>query len=733
MKAQFKGKDILDGATLRWTPGIQPSATTVRMLEPPEAGDVGKLSLTDGFGKNLEVDMVVESVAKVFSGEGTVHDVVLKDLRAFWKFGGVMGRHNQPDAAGRPTKEKSLKMLALECLVAMPGQPDFTIDALPDNEYPPVDWVFANPAEMLQSLLGSRYSIVYQLDGGVDICKTNEGKTYEDESEYLALATAKRKDRDYAFVAVVGGANIRQVTRKLVLLGLDVDGKWKALKELSYAPDSSNEFGGFCTPFYQDGFEMMISDAPELKDLVPHIFRVWGGIPAAELPVLRETCTVEIDDETGETRYAPPGISGSVPKTRNGLYSGEDEERKHAGYSIDEKAGLVKFDDPQVVTPDDTKNLNLAASVSPVGDMTLTYAYQVMPEHEEDVYICGALEQLPGEHKYPLVVKCEQLVLRQRSDARAGCAWAETPESTEWEDVNKDELDEYAKTVHDAYEDAEEIIDCGSITLIGLRPEVELDGLSRSVTFTVGRNGSTTEIEWGHETPQPEIPTYAERLSAKTLERVLGAKADKNFGKQPGYAVLSGAAAIGQPGGGALTRPKGLGPRTVQGATLPHQNTHAMGMQLCRNLEVIDCPPGRPVSICGGSYSLPANPMGDDGIWNISSTYTGDTILGISAVNIPAAHIRGTIDDSENNKGWVKMPPYGPCMIDVTRLVGMGHNIQLGSVLAPDNGNFDWVVLPVGQSGPVMVLKRFDGENGWTSALAFVNQYPTFTSTGVGV
>jgi hypothetical protein len=672
IQARFKSIDVIDGAaTLRWTPGIQPSSTCARLARAPRAGEEGEFVLGDGFGNRISVAMVVESVEEVSSvGGGRAWDVVLKDARAFWKFGAITGRYNQPDATGKPAREKTLRQLAEFCLDAMPRVRSHSTAALPMDEFPAVEWLWENPADALEALLGERFTVVFGFDGSVEIRRANEGRDYESVSPYLSRSLKTRRDKEYDGVVIVGERTIRQVTRVLMPMGLDVDDTWKPLKGLSYAPDKSKEDGGFCKEYMRDksfydlfhlaaGEERNVTKKKIWFECIPTILRVYGGIPAEELPLLNEICDKEFD-ENGLERYKTPFAVGPLLKAAivNGRSVGNWGDGPLDGYKIDHLRGLVTFDDPQTQPAPGEWDKEFPSAVDPT-HLQLVYAFEAKPSKKTDVYCFGDVDATE-----PLVVHRDELKLREKWP-RAVYPLVIIPPPYQkqyaWQPLNKDDLDEYAGQVYRAYTSTSEEITGGSITLIGLKDDLAMDGLFRSATFTVGPQGSTTEIEWGIETPKIEIPTYKERFRRRQTDRVAGLGGLKMMLGAVGGLGLKIGRAFGAIGKQAY-QSSAAGP--------PWFYRELPELILARNNTNDDVKRGKPVG------PDTATPIGADGVWNFTyANDPGEHVFGVTTVDIPAHGV-----------GYIKVAPRVNQMIDVVDIPNPVNWMRI----KPICGTFTW-------------------------------------------
>ena len=680
IQARFKSIDVIDGAaTLRWTPGIQPSSTCVRLSRAPRAGEEGGFVLSDGFGNRISVAMVVESVEEVSSvGGGRAWDVVLKDARAFWKFGAITGRYNQPDATGKPARERTLRQLAEFCLDALPRVRSHSTAALPMDEFPAVEWLWENPADALEALLGERFTVVFGFDGSVEIRRANEGRDYESVSPYLSRSLKTRREKEYDGVVIVGERTIRQVNRVLMPVGLDVDGKWKALKDLSYAPDKAKEDGGFGREFARDGFaSLRMTFAPGAdgrkiaNELIPLIFRAYGGIPGDELPLLNELCDREFD-ENGRERYKAPFAVGPLVKrqTVNGVTVTDVVDGLLDGYTIDHQRGLLIFQEAQIQPTPDEQSSQMRTDALPA-HLYLMYAFEAKASQDSDIYRYGDVEA-----DAPLVIHAPQLRLREKWPRTVYPLVSVPPDyqrEYDWLPLNKADLDEYAGQVYRAYASTSEEITGGSITLIGLKDDLAMDGLFRSATFTVGPRGSTTEIEWGVETPKAEMPTYRERMRARLADKAATA--------------LSGAAS------GAVAQTAGNISGAV-GREFHDPAKPALFAQRIPDVVLARNTTGEPLP-CGCPVGPDAqNPIGADGIWNI--TFPADVngfVFGVAATDIQPGGV-----------GYITSPVVGNVMIDVTS----APTAQMWSRLKPAIGSFAWVE-ELSAPACVIVVKIFGG------------------------
>lgn len=301
---QYPGLTAFNDASATISQGISPSRITVSV--PPSFGtiaEVGDMVFTDGRGSITFRDCKVEDLQGTADIQRQGGTLVFLDHRWRWEFPVVSMRANIPverlntvplapqpgNATGNPDREPvpdprgtepidprtkvTARNLARLCLRAM-GESSFDVDAIPANYYPTVDWDATNAAQALQQLaesLGCR--VVYQpVANRVVIAKQGVGKQLPDGPKLAESPSITVKARP-SRVRLLYGRTRYQMRFKLGAVGMDFDGSWRWVDDLSYRPSGGFErFGYTLTKAAFDGAGLSLpgsrttADAAALAD-----------------------------------------------------------------------------------------------------------------------------------------------------------------------------------------------------------------------------------------------------------------------------------------------------------------------------------------------------------------------------------------------------------------------------------------------------------------------------------
>ena len=212
---------------------------------PDENGDIvvgynGQTVLTF---KNCHIDSAYYEQG---SG-GRIVSVRFLDERWAWKDRSISGRYNYrlPNNWVDPAHERTPRQLATLCFQAL-GVLAFDVSALPNDSRPEVSWDSSSPAQELEKLcndLGCRV-VPIRSDGSWRICVTGEGNSLPDgavEESGDGIDPAETPD----YIKIVTGPIRYQVFLPLGAVGKDTDMSWKAIRDLSYAPNRNMSSAGF--------------------------------------------------------------------------------------------------------------------------------------------------------------------------------------------------------------------------------------------------------------------------------------------------------------------------------------------------------------------------------------------------------------------------------------------------------------------------------------------------------
>lgn len=175
------------------------------------------------------------------------------DRRWKWKFGSFSGHWNiKKNGVIEPRKERTARQLADMCLEAM-GEQRYDTRALDDLEKQPrlayrgkvrpeVHWDRIPPAQALNDLVTALgYRVCLGWDDRVRICKYGEGALLPTEDLMTAGFDANLPEIPDS-TTVLGGISMHEAMWELEPVGLDLDGDWRPIDHLSYAPkDNSNK------------------------------------------------------------------------------------------------------------------------------------------------------------------------------------------------------------------------------------------------------------------------------------------------------------------------------------------------------------------------------------------------------------------------------------------------------------------------------------------------------------
>lgn len=229
------------------TPGVITLTATIDFLAQ-NLVDTLRIYFNDTLFLQLsEVRFLSANAPVPTSGEPT-RTLTLHDRRWKWQFGlAINGSYNQEQDNGTLIREKSPQELATILLEEGLGEIGVDVTALPSDPRPPISWLAARPAQELEKLL-SDYGCTIVFDPFEDnpyVCKIGQGNPPPD-----LPATSKSNSVVYPAtpdsIFLIGGPAIFQTALQLAEdVGLDVDGQYKLLKDLSYALDSAKPYGGF--------------------------------------------------------------------------------------------------------------------------------------------------------------------------------------------------------------------------------------------------------------------------------------------------------------------------------------------------------------------------------------------------------------------------------------------------------------------------------------------------------
>lgn len=228
------------GFDFTFGPGVLPSVCMLYTVPHTESlPNVGELRFqTLGEPAFTFRDCLLEEPRLIAGEQGQQWVLPIKDRRWKWQFGIVTGHHNQQRSDGSYRRELTPQDLAAKCLTEM-GETNYDVSRLPNDVRPEVLWETHNPAAELDRLCADLGCIVIlnPFTDGVEIWPVGQG---------VALPSGSTRGTSYAPVYraqprqifAETGPTLFQALFKTEAVGLDIDGQWKPIDQLSYKPVS---------------------------------------------------------------------------------------------------------------------------------------------------------------------------------------------------------------------------------------------------------------------------------------------------------------------------------------------------------------------------------------------------------------------------------------------------------------------------------------------------------------
>ncbi|QDU53548.1 hypothetical protein [Gimesia panareensis] len=173
--------------------------------------------------------------------------IPIYDRRWKWKYGSFSGHWNiKKNGVIESRKERTARQLADMCLEAM-GEKRYDTEALDDLEKkqglkyrkkvrPEVHWDRIPPAQALNDLVSPLgYRVCLGWDDRVRICKYGVGELLPTDDLMTAGFDANLPEIPDS-TTVLGGISMHEAMWEMEPVGLDLDGDWRPINHLSYAP-----------------------------------------------------------------------------------------------------------------------------------------------------------------------------------------------------------------------------------------------------------------------------------------------------------------------------------------------------------------------------------------------------------------------------------------------------------------------------------------------------------------
>lgn len=518
--AGIQGLPFLD-FNFTLTHGRSPNVFSIQI--PPQPGgrliQGGSVVITYG-GQRVEFrSCKVDTVDAVRTNEGfEVWTLNILDRRWKWAFGEISGYYNVRRGGGIVDQtRKSARELCLLCLDAMGEQrPD--VSAIPNDQFPEVEWDYANPSEALARLcdeVGCR--IVLGLDDRVRLNKAGVGRPLPRGGtaleDALTLNPPERPDE----LRFVGDRTLRQADFKLEAVAEDTDGSIKLLSDVSYAPRDRgiHRDGNKWALADLDAFECVEEKHRErAKQNAYRKYRIVvpirvpapdGNIRVADINELLpiENDLLETEVVHGEERRKPAVVWGVYAMHDAGVlnsnevrdpdrpdrFTGDLERHPdsiyHRGFKIDARLGIVEFSEPVFMWETARRRFDgesIDESYMMPAEIHLRVAFGIR-QKDTSAWTHFEIARRSPQRRFgtkPEYVKVPDVPLTYRWDARRG----------RWID-NLREYRDAAKTYLDEHERRYETDTPQGMTWPGI-VAVQPDGAIQQVTWSITERGTTT-------------------------------------------------------------------------------------------------------------------------------------------------------------------------------------------------------------------------------------------------
>jgi hypothetical protein len=257
----FFGNTFLSrGVSFTFAPGVQPSVCYINTIpHVPSLPSVGDLLIRTQGGVSITFPECCLEQPQLNAGiGGQFWTLPILDRRWKWRFGTVDGHYNKRKANGTYIRERTPQELAALLLDEL-GETQYDVSQLPNDQRPEKLWISADIATELDELcfvLGCQV-VLNPLSNRVEIWKVGTGNQLPfggtRGASYTPILPATPSS-----VRVDGGPTLFQAWFSAYAVGLDTDGKYKPIGDLSYMPSGgwgkAAALAGFpeITGFYKD-------------------------------------------------------------------------------------------------------------------------------------------------------------------------------------------------------------------------------------------------------------------------------------------------------------------------------------------------------------------------------------------------------------------------------------------------------------------------------------------------
>jgi hypothetical protein len=481
LSATYPGVLQIESADYALTCGISPGVAHVVML--PQAGVIpttGDLALSDGTTTLVLKECRAAEAPARSDKSGRTWTLALMDRRWRWRFGKISGKYNVcppgKDKPNAPDERQSARDLAKMLLDEMALAGAYDAGALPADDYPEVQWDYANPASELSALC-DRYGTAIAYDPENDrvaLKALGTGETLPRNVPYESWEiTVPATDKPKELIALAEKDEY-EGPLELEAVGLDVDGAVKPLASLSYKPATWDFYEG----------EMINLSAAEHAVADDSLFR-WYRLKDSVDVIGWKVCKRE---------ECLPWMPRRVTKVTELTGEGKLVDRNMPMFVDAKAAGMAD--------PDATANTNIAKTILDVSFSTDDERGLIM--FSRPVWKWSGASCVGADLRLWATVPGDRYERKRDMGGPEGKRYVFVPgvvrQFISGASLNQAEVDAALDRVLNAqekqYKDPQ---NSGRANYIGLVRQL-LDGAIRSVSYSVDKAGATTVIAFNDDT-----------------------------------------------------------------------------------------------------------------------------------------------------------------------------------------------------------------------------------------
>lgn len=521
---RYTGQRVGVDFTLRWDWGVRPSVcnivTTYNVGQLPPVGQLRIMFKGRAVVALNKCRLAGVSAPQSTSGGTGTLVLRVEDRRWQWRFGKIDGDYNVPGESGALVREKTPQELARLLCDAMGETGRIDLSAIPNETRPRVFWYASNPAAELERLCLSVGCVpcLNPLTDALEIYKIGQGRGLPPIASAISRAPGASPVAWPDEIRVVTAPTLFQSRFVLEPMGLDTDGEYKLLDDLSYKPSGGWEnenyrlFGG--VP--DDEITLPGEEEPTTKKqlALSTVYRLWrikeqyfadgnGEWSPRALQNTEYAPTTRDDvlpiqnfrlqkDATTQQRL-PAIVRGRFIQRRGAQENTEIDERYDRGFSVLGDLGMVVFSEPMV-------QWNSGFDGYEVATLNLECAYNCRKDgipvrHEEYRPLTG--RQLTGAGA---LIEHHDEIAREIIEARDS-----ENDQDNLTDI-QDQLNYYLDALADQFRDTTG----QSVALTGLRRYAP-SGRIRSIVWSAGVNRPPTTLLADQAEPNPSIAPWEDR------------------------------------------------------------------------------------------------------------------------------------------------------------------------------------------------------------------------------